>query len=274
MYVLTTQNQGTGATSANDSGITSYYTVNALTSSAVQQNQASYNQLAFTASGSYSGSYRAARNGILLGNTASFDINATLVNTILTNQIGASIPNFSIYSFVIGDYVIASEITPGTATGSIANLYGYYIGTPWSSGTGIVTTSSFGAYISSQKSGTNGVVTGYGIYQVGTSDLNIFAGRTRIGSTTSPVNTLDVSGNISASVITASLFFGTASFATTAQTASSLVAANSYTVTNLTASNVLRAAKIAEKVVTFTPLTGSITGAPAWYRIISGSGQL
>jgi len=274
LYVLTTQNQGTGATSANDSGITSYYTVNALTSSAVQQNQASYNQLAFTASGSYSGSYRAARNGILLGNTASFDINATLVNTILTNQIGASIPNFSIYSFVIGDYVIASEITPGTATGSIANLYGYYIGTPWSSGTGIVTTSSFGAYISSQKSGTNGVVTGYGIYQVGTSDLNIFAGRTRIGSTTSPVNTLDVSGNISASVITASLFFGTASFATTAQTASSLVAANSYTVTNLTASNVLRAAKIAEKVVTFTPLTGSITGAPAWYRIISGSGVL
>jgi signal peptide peptidase SppA len=232
LYVLTTQNQGTGATSANDSGITSYYTVNALTSSVSQQNQASYNQLAFTASGSYSGSYRSVRNGILFVNTASFDINASLVNTYLTNQIGASIPNFSINNFIIGDYVTASEITPGTATGSIASLYGYYIGTPWSNGTGIVTTSSFGAYISSQKSGTNGVVTGYGIYQVGTSDLNIFAGRTRIGSTTSPVNTLDVSGNISASVITASLFFGTASLA---NTASSLIPANSYTITNLTA---------------------------------------
>ena len=315
LYVLTTQNQGTGPTNSNDAGIISYYTVNALTSSASQQNQASYNQIAFAASGSYSGSYRAARNGILLTNTASFDTIASLINTYLTNQIGTLIPNFSIPNFYAGDYVSVAETVPGTSTGNITNLYGYTILTPWSNGTAITTTNSYGAYIYAQKSGTNGVVNGWGIYQAGTSDINIFAGRTRIGGTTTPVNLLDVNGNISASVVTASLFFGTASLANTASsliptnnytitnltasnisasgaiiatsftgslsgsitnalTASYLTPSNSYTITNLTASGVVRAAQIAEKVVTFTPLTGSLTGAPAWYRIISGSGVL
>ena len=74
---------------------------------------------------------------------------------------------------------------------------------------------------------------------------------------TSSVNKLDVAGNISCSVITASLFFGTSSWsnnaltaalatsinftasnATTSQTASYLTPANSYSITNLTASNI------------------------------------
>ena len=84
---------------------------------------------------------------------------------------------------------------------------------------------------------------------------------------------VNISGSITATTFTGS-FSGSITNAINSLTASSLVDANSYTVTNLTASNVLRAAKIAEKVVTFTPLTGSITGAPAWYRIISGSGVL
>jgi hypothetical protein len=104
--------------------------------------------------------------------------------------------------------------------------------------------------------------------------------------TTNPVAKLQVAGNISGSSFTSSIsnavgFLGTASwannvvsasFATTAQTANALNSANSYTITNLTASGVVKASQIAEKVVTFTPLTGSLTGAPAWYRIISGSG--
>jgi hypothetical protein len=51
--------------------------------------------------------------------------------------------------------------------------------------------------------------------------------------TTTPFNRLDVVGNISASVVTASLFYGTASLA---NTASYLVPTNSYTITDLTAS--------------------------------------
>ena len=62
-------------------------------------------------------------------------------------------------------------------------------------------------------------------------------GNVSIGLTGS-VNRLDVAGNISCSVITASLFNGTSSWSTNALTASSLVVGNSYTITNLTASNI------------------------------------
>ena len=270
LYIATGQNQNQGlATSANDSGITNVYTVNNFTSSAAIQNQAIYNQTVIAGSGSFSGSYRASRNAINFSNTASLDINGSIINTYLTNQISPNIPTFSINNWIAGTQTYVDIVT-GNSTGSITNLYQHQISSPFPSGGsgGITVNNSYGIYIAKQKT-TNIVTNGWGIYQVDTGDLNIFAGKTRIGSTTVPVNTLDVTGNISASVVTASLFFGTASFATTA---SSLVAANSYTVTNLTASNVLRAAKIAEKVVTFTPLTGSLTGAPAWYRIISGSG--
>jgi hypothetical protein len=54
---------------------------------------------------------------------------------------------------------------------------------------------------------------------------------------TGSVNRLDVAGNISCSVITASTFFGTSSVSTNSLTASSLVAANSYTINVLTSSN-------------------------------------
>jgi hypothetical protein len=64
----------------------------------------------------------------------------------------------------------------------------------------------------------------------------------RVGiGTTNPVNKLDVLGNISCSVITASLFsgshsgstFGTSSWSTNSLTASSLVTTNNYTITTL-----------------------------------------
>ena len=67
--------------------------------------------------------------------------------------------------------------------------------------------------------------------------INQTTGNVSIGLTSS-VNRLDVAGNISCSVITASLFNGTSSWSTNALTASSLVVGNSYTITNLTASNI------------------------------------
>jgi hypothetical protein len=71
------------------------------------------------------------------------------------------------------------------------------------------------------------------------------SGNVGIG-TTNPVNRLDVVGNISCSVITASLFsgsfsgstFGTSSWATNSLTASYLVPTNNYQITNLTASSI------------------------------------
>jgi hypothetical protein len=132
-------------------------------------------------------------------------------------------------------------------------------------------------------SASNVIMTGSSYTTFGTNAMYITrTGNVGIG-TTSPSAKLQVGGNISGSSFTSSIsnavgFFGTSSWALNALTASSvltassLVTTNNYTINNLTASGAIRAAQIAEKIVTFTPLTGSITGAPAWYRIISGSG--
>jgi hypothetical protein len=205
LYIETAQNQNQGlATSANDSGINNVYTVNNFTSSAAIQNQASFNQMIIAGSGSFSGSYRAERNGILFSNSASLDSSGNIVNTYLTNQISSNIPTFSIPNWVAGTQTYVDLIT-GNSTGSITNLYNHQISSPFPSGGsgGITVNNSYGIYIAKQKT-TNIVTNGWGIYQVDTGDLNIFAGKTRIGSTTVPVNTLDVTGNISASAITAS----------------------------------------------------------------------
>ena len=208
LYIDTIQNQNQGlATSANDSGINNLYFVNNFTSSAGIQNQAIFNQLYINGSGSFSGSYRASRNAINISNTASLDSNGNIINTYLTNQISPNIPTFSIPNWIAGTQTYVDLIT-GNTTGSITNLYNHQIGPPFPSGGagGITVTNSYGIYIAKQKT-TNIVTNGWGIYQADTGDLNIFAGKTRIGSTTVPVNALDVTGNISASVVTASLFF-------------------------------------------------------------------
>ena len=236
LSIATGQNQNQGlATSANDSGITNVYTVNNFTSSTAIQNQASFDQIIIAGSGSFSGSYRASRNGTLLSNTASLDSGGNITNTYLTNQISPNIPTFSIPNWTAGTQTYVDLIT-GNTTGSITNLYNHQIGSPFPSGGagGITVTNSYGVYINKQKT-TNIVTNGWGIYQADTGDLNIFAGKTRIGSTTTPVNTLDVTGNISASVVTASLFFGTSSWANNSISASYAVTA-SYV--NISSSNV------------------------------------
>jgi hypothetical protein len=96
--------------------------------------------------------------------------------------------------------------------------------------------------------GTNGN-TGPNMY-IDTASNNgniIISSKTGMGGVTSPVNTLDVAGNISCSVITASLHLGTASYATLANTAS-------YVTTSQTASYVLNAiSSSAATSITFTP---------------------
>jgi hypothetical protein len=72
-----------------------------------------------------------------------------------------------------------------------------------------------------------------------TGNFIVQSGNVGIGSQ-NPVNKLDVAGNISASVITASLLFGTSSWANNVLTASSLVTTNNYTINNLSA-NVITA---------------------------------
>jgi hypothetical protein len=112
--------------------------------------------------------------------------------------------------------------------------------------------------------GTNGN-TGPNMY-IDTASNNgniIISSKVGMSGVTSPINALDVAGNISCSVITASNFIGTASYATLANTASYVLnavsssAANSITfVPNLsnTASYVLNAiSSSAATSITFTP---------------------
>ena len=251
IFISTTQTQNT-ANSNNDTGIYNAYVVSNFTSSTSVQNQSIYNTIQINGSGSFSGSYRAARHGVLLSNSASLETNSFLANTYLTNQISPGIPNFNIPNWYLGTYIYSDLIT-GNTTGSIGSTYGHYLGTPFSTGAGGITvTSSYGIYIERQKT-ANVVTNGYGIYQNYTGDLNIFAGKTCIGSTTAPINTLDVTGNISASTITASLFFGTSSVANALNTA------NSYQIANLTASNISASTITASNVIVNGNLT--VTGS-------------
>ena len=82
--------------------------------------------------------------------------------------------------------------------------------------------------------------------------------------TTNPAFLLDVSG---------SSRFGFTSTNTHQFTGSVNINGN-LTASNIRSTGTSTAAQLAEKVVTFTPLTGSLTENPAWYRLISGSGIL
>jgi len=205
LAIVTTQAQTSGsATISNTATIQTTYVVSTYTGSTALQNQGIYNLLVMNGSGSASGSYRAMRNGLLIGNSVALDAGSSFSNTVCTNQISSNIASFSVPSWIAGTNT-SIDLIPGNSTGSITNLYHHVLNSPFSIGVGGITvTNAYGIYIAKQKT-TSIVTNAYGIYQVDTGDLNIFAGKTRIGSTTAPVNTLDVSGNISCSAITASL---------------------------------------------------------------------
>jgi len=76
-------------------------------------------------------------------------------------------------------------------TGNTTNGVAFFASTPSRTSTGTIT-NGYGLYVNTQT--VTGVTNGYGIYQAGAADENIFAGNTRIGSTTVPTNALDVTG--------------------------------------------------------------------------------
>ena len=75
------------------------------------------------------------------------------------------------------------------ATAQVGTAYGLWCQTPLLIGVGFITT-NYGVYIDDQKPA--GVTTGWGIYQIGATTLNYYAGK--VGVAMSPVNTLDVTG--------------------------------------------------------------------------------
>jgi len=81
-------------------------------------------------------------------------------------------------------------------TGNMTAAYAFYADSPGRTSTGTIST-AVGLYVASQT--VTGVTTPLGIYQVGTSDKNILAGGTRIGSTSAPTNALDVTGAVTIS---------------------------------------------------------------------------
>lgn len=77
-------------------------------------------------------------------------------------------------------------------TGNVTDSYAFLVAGPSITNTGTIG-AAYGIYVSSQK--VTGVTTGVGIYQVGASDINYFAGDVGIGTVT-PGKKLDVAGAI------------------------------------------------------------------------------
>lgn len=79
----------------------------------------------------------------------------------------------------------------GTAVSGFAAAI--QVPSPTVSGGGSAFGTVYGVEIFAQK--VTGVTKGYGVNQVGTADLNVFAGKTFIGAATDPTHELDVGGN-------------------------------------------------------------------------------
>ncbi len=117
-------------------------------------------------------------NGSAQNNGTGTAANATGVNGYVKNATTGTITNANGGNFNVNN----------TTTGLIGNAYGVNIQSPGNNGT---ITNTIGLYIASQTAGTQ-THTPYGIYQAGGSDLNYFAGKIGVGST-SPTVSLDVS---------------------------------------------------------------------------------
>lgn len=92
------------------------------------------------------------------------------------------------------DGVTINGFSKGTM-GTVTALSGLRVNSP--AVTMGTVTSAYGVYIDTQD--TANVTTGYGVYQASTVDLNVLAGKVRIGSTTNPTNALDVTGSATVS---------------------------------------------------------------------------
>jgi len=140
------------------------------------------------------GSVSAATNA-LFSAQGSGALSSGSQNGVYSNPVGTSSATSSIIAF---------NAAPQTAAASfnVSGLYGLYINSA-SLGSGSTATSAIGISISDQTVGTNNygiqsqISSGtnkWNIYSSGTAN-NAFAGNVAIGSTTAPVDALDVTGN-------------------------------------------------------------------------------
>ena len=119
---------------------------------------------------------------------------ATTINSVntISNRVRAVWGEIFAQTAIANVSAVYGDITL-TGTANTTNAIAVHAGAPVASSTGRITGYAAGVYIDAQ---TGGAVTGtaYGIYQASTSDKNILAGNTRIGSTTTATNALDVTG--------------------------------------------------------------------------------
>jgi hypothetical protein len=204
--ILITENNSmtTTGSSGNNNGIYIIFSLNGTGSTNSSQFQSQYNQLTLARTGSYSGSCRAIRTTLILSpnNTGSISFGSVglgLINAYYINQIDPIVTGGTIPKWYGGSYSTFTETTANTVTSSITDLYYHYTATPFSAHTATTMsiTNGYGFYCDSVKTSTNPVATGFGFYQNGTLDRNLFRGSTTLGGATSQnVNPLGVNGSV------------------------------------------------------------------------------
>jgi hypothetical protein len=195
LVVSTVQSStGTGS-SANDNGIYNTYSVagtnNVLGIS--PQCNGLFNAYDISTSGTTTGSYRALRNNMTIGGAVTMSADSAVINALFLTQWNAysgraKIPNF--YQLQIGMNGSA------TVSGSIDALFGIFASGPNTfTGSAFSITNTYGCYLESQM--LTGVSRNtYGLYQNGTTDYNIFRGKTTFASTISASSAVGVASNV------------------------------------------------------------------------------
>ena len=151
--------------------------------------------IAITAIGSPAGGTLTG-NGKLIGYDVDFDPFSGITPSQLANPINVNVPYISYNSGGIRAYQGYSV----NGTNTFSSIIGFNAGSPFSSygAQGFFTyQNAYGIYIQPQYMAGYTTGTGYGIYQQGANDINVFNGSVGIGTAT-PKEALSVNGNIRA----------------------------------------------------------------------------
>ena len=151
--------------------------------------------IAITAIGSPAGGTLTG-NGKLIGYDVDFDPFSGITPSQLANPIKVNVPYISYNSGGIRAYQGYSV----NGTNTFSSIIGFNAGSPFSSygAQGFFTyQNAYGIYIQPQYMTGYTTGTGYGIYQQGANDINVFYGSVGIGTAT-PKEALSVNGNIRA----------------------------------------------------------------------------
>lgn len=210
-YISSISTRSSGSNTLTNIGL---YT----TASGGQRNSGGVFEASYSAASSLQGNVGVSGNLIMTGNNAYASSGATGgVSGIVTLDSSAD------YTYTLG-HIIAGVVATGYANGSgttadklaalkartivnnsaaVTDFYSVLVDSPDMSVSGTIT-NQYGVYIGDQK--PSGVTNSFGIYQGGTSDINYFAGETRIGSTTDlGAYPLQVTGN---AYVTSQIDFG------------------------------------------------------------------